>query len=165
MSFYNVQNPINFSNFNGNAKRIAPLSSLTTVPKSQFFDSPPSIDGLLPGQFSVSQILSGSLVIQIAPFHGTTNFFLPKPQDLLAGLRNSSLNENNSIAAGDMICLNVAISKYNTSTIDIYGVDRDNNAGGSVQFINPQPNFRNSFDVLTIQFYNVNEGQEGYNVL
>ena len=34
MSFYNVANPVNFSNLDGNAKRIAPLCALQTIPTS-----------------------------------------------------------------------------------------------------------------------------------
>jgi len=157
MSFYNVANPVNFSNLDGNAKRVAPLSSLTTVPSSQVFITPPAITGLPANQMSVSQVLSGAVVTRF-DYEGTTTIYLPRPQDLLAGLRNSSITEQKPIATGDCIFLYLYVAGTDTrfESTSRTGVDHD--TGRTYQAAN-------SFKVVAVLFDNVTAGQENYIIL
>jgi hypothetical protein len=157
MSFYNVANPVNFTNFDGNAKRIAPLSALTTVPSSQYFTAPPAISGLPAGQMSVSQFLAGAVITDFN-FEGTGTIYLPRPQDILAGLRNSSINDQRPIAQGDCLFLYLYVVNDDTefSSTSRTGVQGDTSRTYQAA---------NSFKVVAIQFDNVTAGQEHYNIL
>jgi hypothetical protein len=157
MSFYNVANPVNFSNFDGNAKRIAPLSALTTVPSSQYFTAPLAIAGLPAGQMSVSQFLAGAVITDFNT-EGTTTIYLPRPQDILAGLRNSSINDQRPIAQGDCLFLHLYVVGDDTrfSSTSRTGVQDETDR----TFQAP-----NSVKVVAIQFDNVTAGQEHYNIL
>jgi len=144
MSFYNTANPVNFTNTDQNAKRIAPLSALTAIPSSQYFTAGQSL--------SVSQTLAGYIVYN----GGNASLTLPKPQDILAGLRNSALSHLSSISLGDMIALHV---RSNNGICTIQGVDIDGNNSTSQPVASGA-----SLDVI-LQFTNVTAGQEAYTVL
>lgn len=157
MSFYNVSNPLNFSTNDGNAKRISPLSALTTVPSSQYFTVPPNITGLPSGQMSVSQFLAGAIITNF-DYEGTLTIYLPRPQEMLAGLRNSALFSQSSIAEGDCMFLHLYVVGTDTriSSTSRTGVQ------GDTSRVYQAPN---SVKVVAIRFDNVTAGQENYIIL
>jgi hypothetical protein len=110
MSFYNVANPVNFTNQDANAKRLAPLSALTTVPASQYFTAGAAL--------TASQTLAGYIVYN----GGNDSLVLPRPSHLLAALKNSAITHQNSVSTGDMIVLHV---RSNAGICTIQGIDND----------------------------------------
>jgi len=157
MSFYNVSNPVNFSTNDGNAKRISPLSTLTTVPASQYFTVPPAHTGLPFGQMTVSQLLSGAVITNFDA-EGTVTIYLPRPQDILAGLRNSALYEHKPIALGDCMFLHLYVVGSDTRFESTSYTGVQGNTGRTFQA-------PNSVKVVAIRFDNVTAGQENYVIL
>jgi len=150
MSFYNVSNPVNFTNQDANAKRLAPLSALTTVPASQYFQASKTL--------SVSETLAGYVLfngnILVAVINGTLT--LPTPHELIQGLRKSSITSQKSISDGDMIAFHV---KSIAGICTIQGVD---NAGANTT---SQPVAAGTYLPVIIRFTNTADGQEAYTVL
>jgi hypothetical protein len=144
MSFYNVANPVNFTNTDANAKRIAPLSALTTVPASQYLDAAATL--------SVSQALAGYIVYN----GGNASVTLPTPAHLLAGLKNSAITHQNSVGLNDMIVLHV---RSNAGICTIQGVDNDGNNTSN------QAVASGVFLDVVLRFTDVTAGQEAYEVL
>lgn len=159
MSFYNVANPVNFATNDGNARRIAPLSTLKTIPATQHLTAPPTHVGLPFGQLSLSQVLSGYLVLSIPEGEGPYTIYLPRPQDLLAGLRNSALLENrtpvglNDIIELDLMCFEAIIIASTSRT----GVQNITSSSFSADNHYPQ--------TLLIKFDNVTPGEENYIIM
>lgn len=157
MSFYNVSNTLNFSTNDGNARRIAPLTQLSTLPASQIFISQPEVSGLPIGQLSVPQVLAGYLVINYGP---TGAISLPRPQELLQGLRNSAVLENRPpLGAGD--CINIQVLCPG-GEITFYGRNRTGGLSGSSKVINQDGNWAQT---ILLQFTNITNGQESYIIL
>jgi len=157
MSFYNVANPVNFSTNDANAKRISPLSTLTTVPASQYFENPPSNTGLPASQLSVSQFLAGAIITNFN-YEGTLTMYLPRPQDILAGLRNSSLYEHKPIAQGDCMFLHLYVVGSDTRIESTSRTGVQGDTGRTYEA-------PNSVKVVAIRFDNVTAGQENYVIL
>jgi len=157
MSFYNVANPVNFATNDANAKRISPLSALTTVPASQYLENPPNNTGLPNGQLSVSQFLAGAIITNFN-YEGTLTIYLPRPQDILAGLRNSSLYEHKPIAQGDCMFLHLYVAGSDTRFESTSNTGVQGNTGRTFQA-------PNSVKVVAIRFDNVTAGQENYVIL
>jgi len=144
MSFYNVANPVNFTNTDANAKRVAPLSALTTVPASQYLTAAATL--------SVSQTLAGYIVYN----GGNASVTLPTPAHLLAGLKNSAITHQNSVGLNDMIILHV---RSNAGICTIQGVDNDGNNTSN------QAVAAGVFLDVVLRFTDVTAGQEAYDVL
>ena len=144
MAFYNVSNPLNFTNLDDSAARIAPLSALTTIPAPQYFTGASSL--------SVSQTIAGSIV-----YAGPTgSITLPKPQDILAGLRNSVKTDLSSIGENDMLAFHV---RSDSGACIVQGVDRLGSASTS------QIVASGTYLPVILRFENVTSGSEAYTVL
>ena len=144
MSFYNVANPVNFTNQDANAKRLAPLSALTTVPASQYFTADTTL--------TASQTLAGYIVYN----GGNATLTLPTPHHLLAALRNSAITHQNSVSTNDMIVLHV---RSNAGICTIQGVD--NSGAPSTN----QPVASGTYLDVVLRFTDVTEESSSYIVL